>query len=537
MTTQELKNNIEKVLGNSIRCLLPSYWWKKLFHSVADRIDEVEQKIDGIDIPGVPIVNSESELNKLNIPKGSIASVTSDGMKFSQCYYPTEDELKDISSVWDKLTRVKSIEAKRGLMQDGEAVIAELWNKDRTEYVLLTGTNIDGFDQFVAQTNYGGMYIFTGRSTLVNNSLNDFLSQNDFRYYPFTFDNIQMLEALGMIFSINSTSDVYTKGASWEKLAKESDITGEGGNTSVDGLTFGKERYAYVSRYKDANGNISETSLTNEQRAYNQETQRMLTLGEKVYLSHGGTFWTLVSYSSSTSFFSTAFMQNPHEDKVSGMVMTLSSNGYIELIEHLVGGSSNDITVDSALSNSSTNPVQNKTIYSELQKKQDMISDLADIRSGAALCKTALQQDDIADLATKDDITNLTNEIITNEEVHAAALNDLNERINNIGGGNGGGSASGGGVLRVWINEENTHEQIAENVATYNAIMNEAPTSVVLAIKDQYVSDMYSVSLYETDSGDVGLLHSSRLFYDNSLTEINMMVRLSSDGSTEIIDS
>lgn len=42
MTTQELKNKIEKVLGNSIRCLLPSYWWKNLFHSVADRIDEVE---------------------------------------------------------------------------------------------------------------------------------------------------------------------------------------------------------------------------------------------------------------------------------------------------------------------------------------------------------------------------------------------------------------------------------------------------------------------------------------------------------------
>lgn len=45
MTTQELKNNIEKVLGNSIRCLLPSYWWKNLFHSVADRIDEVETTV------------------------------------------------------------------------------------------------------------------------------------------------------------------------------------------------------------------------------------------------------------------------------------------------------------------------------------------------------------------------------------------------------------------------------------------------------------------------------------------------------------
>lgn len=45
MTTQELKNKIEKVLGNNIRCLLPSYWWKNLFHSVADRIDEVETTI------------------------------------------------------------------------------------------------------------------------------------------------------------------------------------------------------------------------------------------------------------------------------------------------------------------------------------------------------------------------------------------------------------------------------------------------------------------------------------------------------------
>lgn len=45
MTTQELKNKIEKVLGNSIRCLLPSYWWKNIFHSVADRIDEVETAV------------------------------------------------------------------------------------------------------------------------------------------------------------------------------------------------------------------------------------------------------------------------------------------------------------------------------------------------------------------------------------------------------------------------------------------------------------------------------------------------------------
>ena len=43
MTTQELKQYIDMVLGNNIRCLLPSYWWKKLFGEVVDNIDTVSK--------------------------------------------------------------------------------------------------------------------------------------------------------------------------------------------------------------------------------------------------------------------------------------------------------------------------------------------------------------------------------------------------------------------------------------------------------------------------------------------------------------
>lgn len=64
MTTKELKNKIDKVLGNSIRCLLPSYWWKKLFNDVIDKIDNT-----------LPIVDSQEKLNNLDIPNGGIASV------------------------------------------------------------------------------------------------------------------------------------------------------------------------------------------------------------------------------------------------------------------------------------------------------------------------------------------------------------------------------------------------------------------------------------------------------------------------------
>lgn len=45
MTTNKLKQYINKVLGNSIRCLLPSYWWKRLFGLVVDKIAEVDGKI------------------------------------------------------------------------------------------------------------------------------------------------------------------------------------------------------------------------------------------------------------------------------------------------------------------------------------------------------------------------------------------------------------------------------------------------------------------------------------------------------------
>lgn len=48
-------------------------------------------------------------------------------------------------------------------------------------------------------------------------------------------------------------------------------------------------------------------------------------------------------------------------------------------------------SVDSELSSSSTNPVQNRVINSALAGKQDTISDLETIRSGAALGATALQ--------------------------------------------------------------------------------------------------------------------------------------------------
>ena len=191
-------------------------------------------------------------------------------------------------------------------------------------------------------------------------------------------------------------------------------------------------------------------------------------------------------------------------------------------------------SIDSELSETSENPVQNKVITSELATKAELeeaekvaaaafndvnerLNAFRENVGGTTITKEEFESTvsglnesiaskadqtyvdekvgnlDFSTLATKEEVQNLTNEMIANEEVHAAAYNDLNDRINNIGsggGGNGGGSASGGGVLRVWINEivgvENTPEQIAENISTYNEIQRNL-SSIVYAVAETQI--------------------------------------------------
>lgn len=73
-------------------------------------------------------------------------------------------------------------------------------------------------------------------------------------------------------------------------------------------------------------------------------------------------------------------------------------------------------------------------IERQITNKQDTIADLDTIRSGATLGATALQEhQDISHLATKEELESLTNEMIANEEVHAAAYNDLDSRLKDVG--------------------------------------------------------------------------------------------------------
>ena len=45
MTGQELKSYIDRIIGNNLRCILPSYWWKKLFGVVVEYIEKIEKTL------------------------------------------------------------------------------------------------------------------------------------------------------------------------------------------------------------------------------------------------------------------------------------------------------------------------------------------------------------------------------------------------------------------------------------------------------------------------------------------------------------
>jgi hypothetical protein len=150
-------------------------------------------------------------------------------------------------------------------------------------------------------------------------------------------------------------------------------------------------------------------------------------------------------------------------------------------VDEAVAGSGQSVVVDSALSTSSTNPVQNKVVTTTLNAKADktsiptktsdlindngfltkhqdishlaskmyvdeqnttkqsVISDIDEIRAGAAKGATAIQEhQDISHLATQYTVDTLTRDVIDNEEITAAAFKSVNKRIetleNNVSG-------------------------------------------------------------------------------------------------------
>lgn len=79
----ELKSYINRVLGNSLRCLLPSYWWKRLFGLLVDKVEEVDKSVGNkqeklVSGENIKTINGEDILGNGNIEIEGGSNVTVD---------------------------------------------------------------------------------------------------------------------------------------------------------------------------------------------------------------------------------------------------------------------------------------------------------------------------------------------------------------------------------------------------------------------------------------------------------------------------
>lgn len=114
MTTKELRAYIDRILGNSIRCLLPSYWWKRAFGATIDIVESVEKNVKNtvkgkqdtlVSGESIKTINGQSILGEGNITIEEGSDVTVDSSLSTTSVNPVQNKV--ISSKLEQLdTRI-----------------------------------------------------------------------------------------------------------------------------------------------------------------------------------------------------------------------------------------------------------------------------------------------------------------------------------------------------------------------------------------------------------------------------------------------
>lgn len=243
MNTQELRQNIEKVLGNNIRCLLPSYWWKKLFNQVVDTVED----------NALPIVKSEEDLKNLEVPEGSIASVVASIVwkSFASFKLPSASNATSLLS-YPHIPKINVTNAPITVIPQIIIGLTDMQHtSQQTGKFLILGIEDDsvvGYGYSIVGGNISeliGPYIFrSAYSTTVNttavNAINSILSTSVFRFVGFDLfsgnsDNSQAdINQLCSIFTWGDTSNgVYVKDENWQRLALTTELPDISGITNI----------------------------------------------------------------------------------------------------------------------------------------------------------------------------------------------------------------------------------------------------------------------------------------------------------------
>lgn len=344
MTTQELKQYIDKVLGNNLRCLLPSYWWKRLFTSLADRVDEVEQSTSKlietkVNEVKMPIVESVDELNKLDLPNGSVAAVKAVGepkvINPADCY---NTSVSTIQQNWDKLTIIKAIEYKDNVPKEWvDIVYMATYNGGENNQVVVG--QVDG--RLLCVQGIDGE-----KHRISLQKVNELLASEEYRIFVCNPENSELAFTL---YSEIPHPELYIKGNSWERLAKESDLEGmEGGSADARPVLF----YAPLSE----NESLDDTLKAKNVEAYNKVIIKGSEIDEKVFdikISAGGLmYFDVLSYCPVASNNTIRLIFYNATSDIASLVVSSDGNVVFET----------EKTVDTELSDTSENAVQNKVV-------------------------------------------------------------------------------------------------------------------------------------------------------------------------------
>lgn len=440
-----LKDKINRILGNNVRLLLPSYWWKRVFGAVVDEIESVEatansvskkvhsisgelreltnditslstdfdrklsnkqdtlysgnniKTINGKSILGygdiqiedyIKTVTSKEALDDLEVRAGTIATVVSvdtsesaTELSMSTCYEIPAEKYGDYS-FYNKLTPIRKV-----------AIHVPSVNVSFKHHIQLIKGNSNNDKLYIMYDNGRvGYNIGTSviRDLLVSDgqliqsnidALNDLLNSNDYRYY-----------STGASGGFGSWSDVEACRDSWVKrislvsdsYIKEEDWTRllkEGDEESGVEL-----RDLYI--YENYDGTLTE--LTDEQKAWNLETLELAKQGKAIVRTtlHGNTFiLELFNEDNEYQFGYTQFSPS------GGVAISV---GVAE--DGLAGIKIEESHFDSELSDTSENAVQNKVVTAALNNKVD--------KSSLATVATSGSYNDLKD--KPDDITRNT---------------------------------------------------------------------------------------------------------------------------------
>lgn len=443
MNTQELKEYIGRVLGNGIRCLLPSYWWKRLFGLVIDKVDEVEGGIQKVEE---------------KIPEMITSSLAEFAKKYpdveSRTFYVQGNQEKNL-----ELLRKIGEEYGTGLIK--QLYLAYYVNPDDEAFIIIS-------PQFGVLNSDG--YVFYDVATPLSQIKKDVVIKQD--------GSVELKDAvytckIDTKLSENSTyplANYATTSHLWRRVTMiELSSTSEPRN---------KEVYERLNRGLNVPLVICADGYAFRQSSYYQ----VIATDDK---------------GSTVRLWGSLYDASTDKPTHKYIIVDLDSEGITTIVEE--GDiQSSSLPYDDTEIRNELNLVSER-IDDLNSEKQDVINDLETIRSGAALGATALQEHqdishlatkteveakytkpssgipksdlvsevqeslgkadtaiqnvktingesilgegdieikvnvDTSNLATKEELESLTNEMIANEEVHAAAYNDLDSRLKDVG--------------------------------------------------------------------------------------------------------